>query len=159
MTILATQLKLFRSTNGLGGAITATEIVSNSLHNLFDIVSPTEARDGDTEYRCCYIKNMNTTLTLQDATVQIISDTPSTGTVMGIGLDTAAIGTSGQTITDESTAPIGVTFSQVLNNELAIGNIPPNSFKAFWVRRVITAGVAASASDPCTLRVLGATTA
>jgi hypothetical protein len=159
MTILATQIKLFRSTGGLGGAITATEIVSNTLHNLFDIVSSTESRDGDTEYRCFYVRNTNTSFTLQNATIQLVSDTPSAGTQMAIGLDGAAIGTSGQTVADEGTAPIGVTFNATEGVELTIGNIPPNSFKAVWIRRVVLAGTAAAASDAATLRVTGETTA
>ena len=159
MTILATEIKLFKSTGGLGGAITGTEVVSNTLHNLFDIITSVESRDGDTEYRCFYVKNTNTTFTLKNATIQIVSDTPSAGTVMGIGLDGAAVGTAGQTVGDEGTAPIGVTFTQTEGGELSIGDIAPNSYKAVWLRRIVSAGTAAAASDACTLRVIGETTA
>lgn len=159
MSILATEIKLFRSTNGLGGAITATEVVSNSLHNLFDIVTSVESRDGDTEYRCFYVKNTNTSFTLNNASIQLVSDTPSEGTAMGLGLDSAVVGTSAQVVADEGTPPIGVTFNTTEGVELAIGNIPSGSFKAVWIRRAVLAGTSAAASDAATLRVIGETTA
>lgn len=159
MTILATQIKLFRSTSGLGGAISGTEIVSNTLHNLFDIVSSVESRDGDVEYRCFYVRNTNTSFTLQNATIQILTDTPSAGTAMAIGLDTAAVGNSAQSVADEGTAPIGVTFATTVGTILNIGDIPPNSSKAVWVRRTVLANTAAAADDAATIRVIGETTA
>jgi hypothetical protein len=159
MTIISSEIKLFQSTNGIGGAITGTEIVSATLHNLFDIVSAAESRDGDTEYRCFYIKNTNTTFTLKNATIQILSDTPSVTTVVGIGLGTSANGTPEQTVADESTPPIGVSFTEVLGTELAVGNVAPSSYASIWIRRVVDAGTAAALSDAATLRVTGETTA
>lgn len=43
----------------LGGVMSSTEVVDNTLHNLFDYVSGTEAGAGDTEYRAIYLKNTN----------------------------------------------------------------------------------------------------
>lgn len=159
MAVTAAQIKLFKSTNSLGGAITATEIVSATLHNLFDIVNATESRDGDTEYRCFYIRNTNTVDTLKSAAIQIVSDTPSADTQIAIGLGTAAIGATEQTIADEGTTPLGVSFITNEGTPLTIGDIPPNSYKAVWVRRVVNAGTAAATSDAATLRVTGETTA
>lgn len=159
MAVTAAQIKIFKSTNSLGGAITTTEVVSATLHNLFDIVSATESRDGDTEYRCFYIRNTNTVDTLKSVAIQIVSDTPSADTQIAIGLGTSSIGASEQVIADEGTSPIGVTFITDEGTSLSIGDIAPNSYKAVWVRRVVNAGTAAATSDSCTLRITGETTA
>jgi len=163
MSVLSTDIKLFKSASGaalsLGGAITATEIVSSTLNNLFDIVSSTESRDGDIEYRCFYVRNTNTSFTLQAAAIQIVSDTASLTTRIAIGLGSSFVGGVEQSVADEETAPIGVTFTNVEGNVLNIGNIPPNSFKAVWVRRTVNAGTAAATSDASTLRITGETTA
>lgn len=159
MAVTAAQVKLFRSTNGLGGAVTSTEILSATLHNLFDIVSAAESRDGDIEYRCFYIRNTSTVDTFRNVAIQLLSDTPSEDTSIAIGLGSAAIGAPEQTIADEGTAPIGISFTADEQVPLTIGDIPPNSYKAVWVRRTVEAATAAASSDAATLRITGETTA
>ncbi len=145
----------------LGGAISTTQIVDASLHNLFDIVSGDEAAAGDTEYRCLYVKNNHGTLTLQNAEIWVQTETPSGSSDEEIGLGTSAINGVEQAVANEATAPAGVTFAQA-NGEgasLNIGNIPPGQHKAVWVKRVISASAPAVNSDASVLRVKGETAA
>ena len=134
----------------LGGAKSSTEVAdSPSLHNLFDVVSGAELSAGDVEYRCVYIHNAHATLTAESMVVYINSNTPSADTAAAIGLGTAAINATEQTVANESTAPSGVTFSAAAGsgNALSIGNIPPGQHKSLWLRRTVTAGGAAYSSD------------
>ena len=145
----------------LGGAISTTEIVDATLHNLFDVVTGAESAAGMTDYRCFYVKNNHGSLVLQNAEVFIDTQTPSTDTVAGIGLGTSAVGGVEQTIADELTAPAGVTFTELTGqpNSLAIGDIPAGSHKAVWVRRVVSAGASAFALDSVVVRAGGETDA
>lgn len=143
----------------LGGAISTTQIVDASLHNLFDIVSSAETTAGDTEYRCIYIKNNHGSLTLQNAVIQIQTDTPSTDTDIEIALGTSAVNGTEQTVADESTAPTGVTWETNAGTDLAIGDIPAGQHKAVWLKRVVSAAAAAYSADSVILQAGGDTAA
>ena len=140
----------------LGGVISSTELTDATLHNLFDLVSSAESAAGDTEYRCVYIKNSHGTLTLQNATVEIQADTPSSDTDVEIAVGSAAINGTEQTVADESTPPTGVTFESG-STALALGDIPAGEHKAVWVKRVVTAGASAHNNDNVILEVNGDT--
>lgn len=144
----------------LGGAKSTTQM-GTGLHNLFDIVNDGETTSGDTEYRCIYIHNAHATLTMQSARVWISSNTPSTDTQAEIGLGTAAINGTEQTVADESTAPTGVTFGLVATEgaALTIGDIPPGQHKAVWIKRVVAEGAAAYNDDQAAISVKCATAA
>ena len=169
MAILASEIKFYLSGGAanadpnasLGGAISSTEIVAASLHNLFDVVSGDESSAGDSEYRCFYIKNTNASLTLQNAKVWVETESPSPDSDELIGLGSSAVGGTEQSVADEQTAPSGVTFSQADGeaNALVIGDIPAGSWKAIWIRRDILAGAAAYNSDSSVIRVQGETAA
>jgi hypothetical protein len=145
----------------LGGAVSTTEVVTATLHNLFDVVSGDEAAAGDAEYRCIYVKNTHGTLTLQNAAVYVQSETSNADSDELIGLGTSAIDGTEQTVADESSAPAGVTFSQAngAGAALAIGDLGPGQTKAIWIRRDIVAAAAAANNDSFTLRVTGETAA
>lgn len=166
MPITATDIE-FRLSGGaanadgnasLGGEISAVA-VSGALHAFFDRVTGAEAAAGDIEYRCLYVRNSHPTLTLYGAVVWLAANTPSADTVMAIGLGTAAIGAQEQTVANESTAPAGVAFSAPASyaTGLVIGDIPPSSHKAVWLRRTVSAGAAAYSGDGATLAVQGDT--
>lgn len=164
MAISDTDIKLLASTNGLGGAITATELTSNSLHNLFDAVSGAEASAGDTEYRAFYIKNEHATLTWQNVKVWIQSNTTSTDDTLTIGLDLAGVISTGagDSIADESTAPDpAVTFSTAdgAGNALTIGDMAAGSYILIWVKRVVSSSAAAVSANAATLGWTGDTEA
>jgi len=145
----------------LGGAISGTEITDNVDNNLFDDVSGAESQAGDTEYRCFYVKNTHTSITLQNAVVWINIETPA-GDSLDIGLDPAGVGdgsTTGvaTTIADESTAPTGVTFSHPITKAtgLSIGNLGPGQCQAIWVKRNVPAGTGAYSLNSGTIRIEG----
>lgn len=139
----------------LGDQISTTVIADATLNALFDDVSGTESAAGDTEYRCLFILNNNATLTAQNVTIAVQSETGA-GTTITIGLDAAGVTAKGlgsaqaQTIANESTAPTSVTFAA---GPTAVANVPAGSCFAVWVRRVVTAGTGAINPDTAVLRV------
>lgn len=157
MAIAASDIKLRLSggsgnsdTNAsLGGVKSSTEVVDATLHNLFDLVSGAEMAAGDIEYRCIYIHNGHGSLTAEGCAVYIDANTPSTDTVAAIGLGTAAVNATEQTVANESTAPSGVSFTETVGSgaALSIGNIPFGQHKALWIRRTVTAGGSAYSND------------
>lgn len=153
----------------LGGAMSTVSggiITSAAANNLWDDVTAPEASAGDTEYRCVYVHNNHGSLTLQNAVLWV--DTSSSGTTspdtsIDVALDSAAVGsTAASTSANESTAPTGgtaPTFAGTAVSKgtaLSIGDIAAGSKKAFWVKRVVTAGAAAY-SDVASFRVEGDT--
>ncbi len=139
----------------LGGTISATELIDDDLHNLFDKVNPAESADGDTEYRCFYIKNTHASLTLTSAQIFIDTNTPSPDTLIQISVATE-IGSPVQTIAGESMAPVGQVFSSAPNEgaSLSLGDLTPGSVKAVWVKRSVTPG-AAPFNDSAILKIFG----
>lgn len=137
----------------IGGAKSQVDAV-----NYFDDVASSEAVAGDIEYRCLYVHNNHSTLTLTGAKVFIQTQTPSADTDVAIGLGQSAIGGTEPSAADEQTAPAGVTFSAPSSFAagLLIGDIPPGSHKAVHVRRTINAS-AVAVTDNFTLRVQGET--
>ncbi len=159
MSILTTDIKLYKSTSSLGGAITADEVVDGDLHNLFDKVSSDESLDGDTEYRCAYIKNEHGTITLEEAIAYIASNTASSTTNMFIGVGSSVIGGIEQVVADESTPPAGISWIDGIgvDNAIVLGDIPADSHKAIWFRRDVDAGTLATPLDGITLTTRGST--
>ncbi|MGB0747197.1 MAG: hypothetical protein ACPGO3_00480 [Magnetospiraceae bacterium] len=132
----------------LGGAISNTEIVDATDNNLFDDVSGAEGAAGDVEYRLMFLKNEDDTLTLQNASIYIDTNTPSGDSNVRIGLDPTGKNGTPTTIADEGTAPAGVVFSEPTQGApLAITDLGPGEFYPVWVERTITAGAAAYNAD------------
>ena len=127
----------------LGGAKSSTVAGTN----IFDDVSSAEATAGDIEYRCVYVHNGHATLTYLGSKIWIQANTPSTSTDIFVGLGTAGLNATEQTIANEA-----VDFS----TGLSIGDIPAGQHFSVWVRRNVTAG-AAGAADSFTLRIQGDT--
>lgn len=146
----------------LGGArSTTTQITSASLHNLFDIVNSTEANDGDTEYRCFYIVNAHGSLTLQNAKIWISTDGTGADTDVAIALAGEGVNGTAETVANESTAPVGETFTTPTTEggALSIGNIPAGQHQAVWVRRTVNALSSAASGLNVVFTVKGDTAA
>ncbi|MBO9492218.1 hypothetical protein J7384_17790 [Endozoicomonas sp. G2_1] len=148
-TILATQLPYYKTTNGLGGAITSNKLTSAKLGDLFPHTTSDEARDGKTEYACIYIKNEHASELAQLVRNFIVSNTPSAGTVISIGAGTSAVNGVEQAISDINTAPSGVSFSTAngLANAINRPNLPAGQHMAIWVRKVTSPGTAGVSVD------------
>ena len=169
MAIVAGDLKIYLSGGGsntdpnasLGGVISSTEVVDNTTHNLFDQVSGTESNAGDTEYRGVYLKNTHGSLTLQNTKVYISSNTGSADTTIDIALDGGATNATMETLTDESTAPSGETFTAPTTyaGGLSIGSLAAGEKKGLFIRRTVNAGAAAVNDDAVTIKYDGDTAA
>lgn len=135
------------------GGVKSSNTKSSTVDAFFDAVSAAEAAAGRVEYRCIYLHNANATDTMTNAVVFVSSNTPLAGTTVDIGVGTSAVNGTEQTVANETTAPSGVSFSAptTADTGLALGNIPPGQHRAIWVRRTVTAGAGASASDGFTL--------
>lgn len=136
----------------LGGA-KSSEVMSATTDALFDAVSAAQAAAGLVEHRCIYLHNGNATDPMTAARVWISANTPLAGTTLEIGVGAAAVNATETAIANEAAVPAGVTFSapSTAGAGLALGNIPAGQHKAIWLRRTVTAGSGASASDTATL--------
>jgi len=145
----------------IGGAISTTEVTTATLHNLFDVVSGSEASSGDVEFRCIYVKNSHGSITLENTVVWISSNTPSGDSTIDIGLGSSAIDATEQTVAGEGFAPSAVTFSapSTLGTGLSIGSLAAGSTKAIWIRRTINVSAGVYDADTATLNVGGDTSA
>ena len=160
MPIVANELKYFESSNGnLGGAVGVTEIVDNTLHNLFDLVTTAEAAAGSISYRCIYVKNENATLTLANTVLFIQADTPNTDSSIEIAIGTSVINGSELSIVDENTAPVGPVFTGAVGSDFgpSIGDLPADSTQAIWIKRIIIADSNSALNDTAIISMQGDT--
>lgn len=164
MAVSASELKFYHSGGAgnsdpnasLGGAISSTEITDDTLQNLFDNVTGQEHTDGDTEYRCFYVKNDHSTDTAYNAKIFIQTNTPAADDTIQIGLDLAGKDGTADTIANESTAPSpAVTFANAADyaNALDLGDLAAGDYYAVWVKRIVSAGSTAQANNSAILKV------
>lgn len=155
MAITLAEIKLYKTLNGLGGAITAAEAISGQTGNVWDTFSGAETSAGGTFYACLYIKNENASLTAQAVEAFIAAETDHDGVNVSLGLGTAAVNGEEQTIADENTAPVGVTFvdtdtttsgAPTADGTITVPDIPNGQHIAIWLRITI---------DPATTAVTG----
>lgn len=139
----------------LGGIMSTTTVASGSI---FDDVSSAESAAGDIEYRCIYVLNNHGTLSLDNAIAWLTANTPSATTTVDIGVGSAALNATEQTVADENTAPTGITFvpAASVGAAIALGSIPAGQRRSIWIRRTVNAATSAVA-DSFTVRVTGDT--
>lgn len=144
----------------LGKYVSTSVITTAQLNNLFDDVSGAESAAGDVEYRALAVLNNHATLTLTNATVEVLSQTAGGGSI-DIATDNVAPSAKGSAsaqgaeIANESTAPTNVSAFGA--GPLALGNIGPGQVKLVWLRRTVNAGAGAVDPDGVVLRVNGDT--
>jgi hypothetical protein len=87
--------------------------------------------------------------------IYITTNTPSTDDTVDVGVGTAAINATEQTVANEDTAPATVTFAAAATyaTGYALGDIPFGQHKAVWFRRTVTAGAAAYDNDSVVFEV------
>ncbi|CAM0100305.1 hypothetical protein VPHK567_0428 [Vibrio phage K567] len=151
--------------NSLGLGVSADELASGELNDLFDAVSSSEASDGRVEYRCIYVVNEHATLTLYDAKLFMAENTASSESIVEIGLDPVAVNGEDSAIAlvdevDTNTDLSAVTWGDhpSFAGGLAIGNLAAGEQRAVWVRRTILAG-AGVANESATVALRGDTDA
>jgi len=146
----------------LGGIISSTEVTNNSLNDLWDDVSGTEATAGSTEYRCVYLKNTHATLSLTLSKAWIDTNTTASGDAITIGLDLAGVNATADTISVETEAPSpSVTFSTAVDKAsgLNTGTVANGQYYGIWIKRVVNAGAGAATSNSYILKWEGDTAA
>ncbi len=145
----------------LGGVISSVAISDASVENLFDNVSGAESTAGDTEYRGFYVRNNHGSLTWQDVGVWISTETPSADSLIDLALAGEGVNVTMETIANESTAPVGETFTHITSEgtRLVIGDIPSTQFMGIWVKRVISSTAAAADADAAIMTFKGDTAA
>lgn len=168
MSIISTDIKTFLSGGAgnsdpnasLGGAVSSTEIVDNTVNNLFALATASEAEAGSVKYRGFFVKNTHATLTYTAPKLYISSNTPSEDTAVTVAL-AAETGSPMDTIANEDTAPDpAVSFVTAVDfaNGIALGDLAPGECKGVWVKWTVTAGAAAVA-DAVTFTIKGETEA
>lgn len=143
-------LKFFKTTNGLGGAVTAAESISATLNDIFDRFTGKETTDGGVFYACVYLKNDHATDEAVDVESFIETETAHAGVNISLAKGSSAINAEEQTIANENTAPAGVVFEDtdttntgeaVADIIVSLGNIPAQETGVLWLRVTIDSGV------------------
>jgi len=152
MAIVSGDLKLYLTggasnadtTLSLGGVTSSVQFTDNTLDKLFASVGPADALAGAVHYRALTFKNTSA-LTAYAATVHISQETTSVGTTVAIAYDS----TGTQSVVDEDTAPIGLSFTTPLSlaTAIALGDVAAAAVRRIWFRRTVTAGAAAATAD------------
>ena len=144
----------------LGGDISTTELVDNTIHNLFAKVGAAEAAAGSTKYRAVFVKNEHASLDFEDIVAYISSQTTSPDTSLKISVATEGKDASIQEITDEDEEPTGQVFSTAagVGNGLAMGTLGPNEYIGLWIERKVEVGAGAFGNDTTVLGFRGETT-
>ena len=147
---MAADLIMRLTTNGLGGAATSTEVSSTPLNNIFDDVDEAEALAGDTEYRAVDIYNDGDELAAVTA-IYMKVPTTSVKTQLQLGIESSHIDST-TVITNESTAPAGVSFSYYdTSTKLSIGDIAAGEYSRVWIKRIVDTAASNQRNDTGTI--------
>jgi hypothetical protein len=148
----------------LGKYISTTDLVDNTLNNLFDDISGDENAASTVDYRCIFVHNAHATLSLLNAVVWLFAEVAG-GANCAIAIDNVAASAIGSAsaqadnIATETTAPSAAgAFSSPTTKAtgLSIGTIAAGQCRAVWVKRTAQ-NSAALDSDGVTIRVEGDT--
>ena len=143
------------SADSLGGAIDTIR-VPQSLNLYFNEVELEEAQTGSVAYRCFYVQNDNATDTLTAAEIFISVLTPNPNTFCELGLGTAGLNGTEQTVSGENIAPVGVTFDATdTSTPLVIGDLAAGDNFPIWIRRTVEAQAFGQSSDQVIVTVRG----
>ena len=140
----------------LGGVTSATQ-AGETLHALFDYVTPEEAADGNVlapEYRAVDVKNTHLSETLYGAVLYISSQTSSGNTSFEVAYDTGT-----QSVVNENTAPSApaLTFSIASTKAtgIVLGDMAPSVKKRVWVKWIVSAGAVKMLNDTAKFKIEG----
>lgn len=149
----------------LGKYMSTTDLVDNTLNNLFPDVTGDENAASNVDYQCIFIYNAHGSLTWQSPKVWISAEV-SGGAAAAIGIDTTAASAQnnasaqGLIIANKDTAPSGVSFSSPTSKAtgLSLGSLAAGQVRAVWIRRT-AANSAALNNDGVTISAEGDTAA
>ena len=123
----------------LGGA--KSSVLANSL-TLFGSVSTAEFAAGTVLYRMVYAAADSV---MNELSVWIATETPSAATTVALGWAAAGINETETALANETTAPLGVTFSSPMLEGAAIsgGDFTAGQSRGLWIRYTIDAAATA----------------
>ena len=142
-----------------GGAMSTVSggiITTNVLNNDMDDITSAEASTGITIYHNYYYKNEHATLTYISPKFYIDTQTNSGDTSVEMALVAEAKNVATTRLTNETTAPSGITFTTPANyaGGIAIGSLDAADYRGIWVKYIV--GSSASAVlDAYTLGIQG----
>ncbi len=141
-----TDLKIYKTTNNLGGAITATEFLTATPNNLFGNVPQNEQVIGEDYYACVYIKNTHLSEAMGDLKIWQSSKSFPPDTQIKWGFDTTAVA---QTITNKYTAPSGITWHGIETQSTATshGELLSGASFPIWLWLHVNANAVARLDD------------
>lgn len=138
---------------------TDTVSIANIPNETFDDISKSESNLGDTEYRGFYVRNSHATDPATDVTIWLKSDAIGADTIE-MGDDAAGVGDGittgvGVVIADESTAPVGVTFTAPASQATGInlGTLNAGQAVCFWLKRTVP--VSTTVATPLDISSIG----
>lgn len=119
-------------TLSLGGDISVTAMGGN----IFGTITNRKAQLGGPDYRCVYLKNTSGSETAYGLIVWI-ENQAELGNTVSIGIDPVGKNAAAQSISDEYTDPVGVSFAQPSGeaNGLSLGFLSPGDTIAVWFKR------------------------
>ncbi len=125
----------------LGGVESSVSVVNAADHNLFSKVADSEAAAGSEKYRCFTLHNISSE-TIEEFGIYIGTVTGSSYTKIYIGLGTGGVNGTEQSISDEDTAPVDVTFVHATSasSPLLLPDLPADQHINIWVRRDVSVG-------------------
>jgi hypothetical protein len=126
----------------LGGFISQTEWLGGNVHDLFDSISFAENAAMTKDYRCVFVRSLETIRTLTDARLYFAEQTDGGSDVL-TGLDQIGVVSSftvaaqAYRIAVETAVPVGVTFTNptTYDNGIEVGTIGPTDCFAVWFKR------------------------
>ena len=114
--VAASDLKIYKTTNFLGGAITATQVIPGTINNIFTNIPKNELVVGEDYYACVYLKNGHGNETMDNFKLWLSSKSFPHDTELKWSFDTTAVA---QTIANKYTAPTGMTWHTVSSTHLS----------------------------------------
>ena len=157
---------IFQAAGSLGKYISTTEIPDAQLNNLFDDVTGDENAAWNIEYRCIFIHNTHTSLTLTDVFAWLSAEIAGganisiseEGMIASKVVDSTVI--QAESSADKNTEPQGVLWFEPTTKEtgVALGNISADWVRALWIERRAQNSVALN-NDGVTLTIEGDTQA
>jgi hypothetical protein len=131
--VSASDLKIFKTTNNLGGAITATQIISATPNNLFSNVPKNELTIGEDYYACIYLKNTHATEKMDNFRLWLTDKSFPHDTEIKWAFD--ANPTSAQSIANKYTSPASVAWISLGSEPSTpnVGELAVNEIFAIWL--------------------------
>lgn len=145
----------------LGGAMSTVSggvVTTDTLNNDMNDITSAEASSGITIYHAYYYDNDHASLVYIAPKFYIASQTSSGDTSVTVALAGEAKNTAVETVSNETTAPSGETFSAPANfsGGIALGDLAAGDYRGFWVKYIVNSSATASL-DSYTLGVQGDT--